>query len=57
MIPKFKDLKGFVRLDANGYVVPTSLLLRKSKPKVGKWVEVPTNLCCTTTTTTTVTPT
>ena len=48
-----KDLKGYVRLDGSGFVVPTSLVLRKNKPKLGRWVEVPVNLCCTTTTTTT----
>lgn len=48
-----KKLKGFVRLDGSGFVIPTSLVLRKNAPKVGRWVEVPVNLCCTTTTTTT----
>jgi hypothetical protein len=55
-----KDLKAFVRYDGSGRVVPSSLVLRRKKPKVGNWVEIPTYLCCeptTTTTTTTVAPT
>jgi len=55
-----KDLKAFVRYDGSGRVVPSSLILRRKKPKVGKWVEVPAYECCeptTTTTTTTVAPT
>ena len=55
-----KDLKGFVRYDGSGRVVAGSLVLRRSKPKVGKWKEVPAYECCeptTTTTTTTVAPT
>jgi hypothetical protein len=54
-------LKAFVRLDYSNRVVPTSLILRKNKPKVGRWVEVPAWECCnpiptTTTTTTDLTP-
>jgi hypothetical protein len=54
-----KDLKAFVRIDGSGRVVAGSLILRKSKPKVGKWHEIPAYECCnpTTTTTTTVAPT
>lgn len=55
-----KDLKGFVRYDGNGRVVAGSLVLRRQKPKVGNWKEVPAYECCaptTTTTTTTVAPT
>lgn len=37
-----KDLKAFVRYDGSGRVVAGSLILRKRKPKVGKWGEVPT---------------
>jgi len=46
-------LKGYVRYDGSGRVVPSSLILRKNMPKVGKWVEVPVYECCDTTTTTT----
>lgn len=54
-----RNLKAFVRMDGQGRVVAGSLILRKSKPKVGRWQEVPAYECCnpTTTTTTTVAPT
>jgi hypothetical protein len=55
-----KNLKAFVRFDGSGRIVPSSLILRKRKPKVGKWREIEANECCnftTTTTTTTVPPT
>lgn len=54
-----KDLKAFVRYDGSGRVVAGSLILRKNKPKVGKWKEILAYECCnlTTTTTTTVAPT
>lgn len=48
-----KDLKAYVRFDANGMIVPGSLILARSKPKVGKWVEGPAYVCCNPTTTTT----
>ena len=53
------DLKGFVRIDGSGRIVAGSLVLRRKKPKVGKWIEIPAYECCnpTTTTTTTVAPT
>lgn len=63
-------LKAYVRFDGSGRIVAGSLILRRNKPKVGKWVEIPAYECCnptttttttgvpvTTTTTTTVTPT
>jgi hypothetical protein len=52
-------LKAFVRFDGSGRVVPSSLILQRSKPKVGNYKEIPANECCnyTTTTTTTVAPT
>lgn len=40
------NLKAFVRLDANKRVVPSSLVLRKSKPKNGRWFEIDANTCC-----------
>lgn len=53
-----RDLKAFVRLDYQNRSVPSSLILRKSKPKIGKWVEVDNVWrCCNTTTTTTIPPT
>lgn len=65
-------LKAFVRFDGTGRVIPGSLILQRSKPKVGDWHEIPATECCgyvpttttttststsTTTTTTTVPPT
>ena len=54
-----RPLKAFVRFDGTGRIVPSSLILRRKKPKVGKWVEIPAYECCnpTTTSTTTVAPT
>lgn len=51
-----KDMKAFVRIDGMGRVVPGSLILRKTKPRNGRWQEIPAYACCgpTTTTTTTV---
>jgi hypothetical protein len=53
-----RPLKAFVRFDGSGRIVAGSLILRKNKPKVGKWKEIPAYECCnyTTTTTTTVAP-
>lgn len=48
-----RDLKAYVRFDGTGRVVPGSLILRRKKPKVGKWVEIPAYECCNPTTTTT----
>jgi hypothetical protein len=58
-----RDLKAFVRYDGSGRVVAGSLILRKNKPKVGRWQEIPAYECCnyiptpTTTTTTSSTST
>lgn len=53
-----KKLRAFVRFDGSGRIVAGSLILRKQKPKVGRWKEIQTTECCdfTTTTTTTTTP-
>jgi hypothetical protein len=50
-----KELKAFVRFDGSGRVVAGSLILRKQKPKVGKWQEITAYECCNQTTTTTTT--
>jgi hypothetical protein len=50
-----KDLKAYVRFDGQGRVVAGSLILRKQKPKVGKWQEITAYECCNQTTTTTTT--
>lgn len=54
-----RPLKAYVRFDGSGRIVAGSLILRKNKPKVGKWKEIPAYECCnfTTTTTTTTAPT
>lgn len=54
-----RPLKAFVRFDGSGRIVAGSLVLRKNKPKVGKWKEILAYECCnpTTTTSTTVAPT
>ena len=54
-----RNLKAFVRYDGSGRVVAGSLILRKNKPKVGRWQEIPAYECCnpTTTSTTTAAPT
>ena len=41
-----KDLKAFVRYDGSGRVVAGSLILRRKKPKVGKWTEIQGYQCC-----------
>jgi hypothetical protein len=50
-----RPLKAYVRFDGSGRIVPGSLVLRRNKPKVGKWQEVPAYECCNPTTTTTTT--
>ena len=52
-----RDLKAFVRYDGSGRVVAGSLVLRKKKPKVGRWQEILTYECCDDTPTTTSTTT
>ena len=55
-----RPLKAYVRFDGSGRVVAGSLILRKQKPKVGKWYEIPAYECCndiTSTTSTTSTTT
>ena len=54
-----RPLKAFVRYDGSHRIVAGSLILRKNKPKVGKWKEIQAYECCflTTTTTTTIAPT
>jgi hypothetical protein len=55
-----RPLKAYVRFDGSGRIVAGSLILRKNKPKVGKWKEIPAYECCnvvpTTSTTTTTAP-
>ena len=55
MTPNKRDLKAYARFDGSGRIVPGSLVLRRNKPKVGKWKEIITYECCNYTTTTTTT--
>jgi hypothetical protein len=41
-----RDLKAYVRYDGSGRVIAGSLVLRRSKPKVGNWHEVQGYECC-----------
>jgi len=52
-----RPLKAYVRFDGTGRIVPSSLILRRKKPKVGKWVEIPAYECCEPTTSTTTSST
>ena len=50
-----RPLKSFVRYDGSHRIVAGSLILRKNKPKVGKWKEILAYECYNPTTTTTTT--
>jgi hypothetical protein len=52
-----RDLRAYVRIDGSGRVVAGSLVLRRKKPKVGKWMEIQTYECCDQPTTTSFTTT
>lgn len=41
-----RPLKGYVRFDGQGRIIPGSLILRKKKPALGTWKEVPAYECC-----------
>lgn len=41
-----KDLKAFVRYDGSGRIIPGSLILQRSKPKVGDWKQIDAYECC-----------
>jgi hypothetical protein len=41
-----RSLRAFIRFDGSGRVVPGSLVLRRNKPKVGNWKEIPAYECC-----------
>jgi hypothetical protein len=46
MTPNKRDLKAYVRFDGTGRIVPGSLVLRRTKPKVGNWKEIEGYECC-----------
>jgi hypothetical protein len=39
-------LKAFGRMDAKGRIVPGMVVLRKTKPPRGRWIEIQTYECC-----------
>jgi len=41
-----KELKAWVRFDGSGRIVAGSLILRKNKPKNGKWMQIQAWECC-----------
>ena len=41
-----QQLKAYVRYDGSGRVVAGSLVLRRSKPKVGNWQQINKTECC-----------
>lgn len=41
-----RPLRAFVRFDGSGRIVAGSLILRRKKPKVGKWKEISAYECC-----------
>ena len=43
---KSNKLKAWVRYDGSGRAVAGSLILQRSKPKVGNWKEINSTLCC-----------
>lgn len=43
---KNTQLKAYVRFDGTGRIVPSSLILQRSKPKVGNWQEIDATECC-----------
>lgn len=45
-----KRLRAWVRYDGQNRIVPSSLILQVSRPKIGTWEEIPTSLTGTTTT-------
>lgn len=51
-----RPLKAYVRFDGSGRIVAGSLILRKNKPKVGKWKEIQAYECCITTSSSTTLP-
>lgn len=42
--------KAFIRIDASGRIVPGQVVLRNTKPKIGRWLQIESSVCCTTTT-------
>ena len=43
---KNNKLKAYVRFDGSGRIIPSSLILNRFKPAVGKWQEIDAHKCC-----------
>jgi hypothetical protein len=39
-------LKGFVRFDGSGRIIPSSLIVQAFKPAVGNYMEIDAKECC-----------
>jgi hypothetical protein len=39
-------LKAYVRFDGSGRIIPSSLIVQRTKPKVGNWREINSKECC-----------
>ena len=50
-------LKGWIRFDGAGKVIPGGNILSPTKPKVGNWKEIPAYRCCNSSTSTTTSST
>jgi len=50
-------LNAYVRFDGSGKIVPSSVILQRTKPKVGNWKQIDSSECCNYTSTTTSTTT
>lgn len=42
--------KAFIRIDASGRVIPGQVVVRNQKPRIGRWIEITSSVCCTSTT-------
>ncbi len=44
--------RAFIKYDSSGKIIPSTLILRSSKPSGKGWVEIESNICCPTSTST-----
>jgi len=50
MAQKNPRKRAFIRIDASGRIIPSQVVLRLRKPRIGRWIEITADVCCTTTT-------
>jgi len=50
MAQKNPRMKAFVRIDASGRIIPGQVVLRLRKPRIGRWIQITSDVCCETTT-------